>query len=145
MKKIMVLLLLFTYIFSDAQIREIPKAVQEAFSVQYPAAESADFKDKVVNVQVAFQMNKEHYLATYSNKGVWKHTEKEWEFNKLEEPVKDGFSKSRFAGWGVLETALIYLPGNVEQYRLKVEKNDVQKKYLFFNKEGRLLREAVTL
>jgi len=39
----------------------------------------------------------------------------------------------------------LYLPGGSEQYRIRVRKSDVQKKYLYFNTKGRLLREAVTL
>ena len=84
-------------------------------------------------------------MATYTNKGLWKGTEKDWDFEKLAEEVKDGFEKSKFADWEVSETAVLYLPGGSEQYRLRVRKNDVQKKYLFFNKSGRLLREAITL
>jgi hypothetical protein len=137
--------LLFVSFSAAAQIREVPKPVMEAFALQYPAATNANFKDKIVNVQVHFQQDSAKMIAYYSNKGIWKNTERPWEFNKLENDIKDGFTKSRFADWGVLETAIVYLPGNVEQYRLKVEKSDVQKKYLFFNKQGRLLRESITL
>jgi hypothetical protein len=31
------------------------------------------------------------------------------------------------------------------RYRLKVEKNDLQKKYLFFDKNGRLLKDSITI
>ncbi len=145
MKIYLYLVFLFVSFSAAAQVREVPKPVMEAFAVQYPTATNANFKDKIVNVQVHFQQDSAKMIAYYSNKGIWKSTERAWEFNKLGNDVKDGFSKSRFADWGVLETAIVYLPGNVEQYRLKVEKTDVQKKYLFFNKQGRLLRESITL
>jgi hypothetical protein len=45
----------------------------------------------------------------------------------------------------VEEAKIIYRPGGVERYRLKVGKNDLQKKYLYFNKDGRLVDDAITL
>jgi hypothetical protein len=70
---------------------------------------------------------------------------KDWTFDKLPEDVKQGFQKSKFADREVSDVKKLYLPGNVIQYRLKAEKNDVEKKYLFFNGDGRLLRSSVTL
>ena len=132
-------------ITSFAQIREIPKAVRETFSTQYPNATNTDFRDQVVAVFVDFELDGEKYIATYNNKGDWKGTEKDWNYNDLGEDVKEGFEKSKFADWDVTETKIMYLPGGSEQYRVRVKKNDVQKKYLYFNGKGRLLREAITL
>ena len=84
-------------------------------------------------------------IASYTNKGLWKETQKEWTFDKLPEEVKDGYEKSKYAGREVEETTMLYLPGGAEQYRIKSRKNDVEKKYLFFNPKGRLLRESITL
>ncbi|MBI1341437.1 MAG: hypothetical protein GC171_00745 [Terrimonas sp.] len=138
---------LFFILPSFAQIREIPAIVEETFANQYPRATHIDFKDFVVKVQVHFEQDGELYMATYTNKGLWKGTEKAYEFDKLSDTVKDGFQKSKYAddNWEIEETAILYLPGGSEQYRVLVRKNDVQKKYLFFNDKGRLLRTAVTL
>ena len=130
---------------SFAQIREIPKAVRETFSNQYPTAANTDFKDQLVKVDVNFELGGEKMIATYNNKGDWKGTEKEWEYNELSQEVKDGFEKSKYADWETTETKIMYLPGGGEQIRVRVRKSDVQKKYLYFNKSGRLLREAITL
>jgi hypothetical protein len=37
------------------------------------------------------------------------------------------------------------MPNDEIRYRVKVEKNDLQKKYLFFSPAGRLLKEALTI
>jgi hypothetical protein len=138
--------ILFTLtVTSFAQIREIPQAVRETFANQYPTAENTDFKDWIAKVDVNFEMNGEKLVATYGNKGDWKGTEKDWRFDELEEDVKDGFQKSKYAEWDITETKVMYLPGGSEQYRVRVKKSDVQKKYLYFNTKGRLLREAITL
>lgn len=130
---------------SYGQLREIPKAVEETFANQYKGATNIDYHDQLLSVDVHFELDGEKMIASYTNKGVWKGSEKEWSFDKLPEEVKDGFNKSKYADREVEETKLLYLPGGSQQYRLKARKNDVEKKYLFFNLKGRLLREVVTL
>jgi uncharacterized protein (DUF952 family) len=84
-------------------------------------------------------------IAKYNNKGEWKETEKEWSFEKLQPEVQDGFQKSKYSDeWQVKETAVILLPNNAQHYRIKVEKNDLQKKYLFFSDKGKLIRDSIS-
>lgn len=137
------LLLLSGFAFS--QIREIPRAVEETFANQYKGASNIEFKDQLTSVNVHFELDGEKMVASYTNKGLWKETQKEVEFEMLPLDVKDGFEKSKFSGREVENVFVLYLPGGVEQYRLKARKNDVEKKYLYFNPKGRLLRESVTL
>ena len=148
MKKGLVLsalnLIFFTGI-TFSQIREIPKAVEETFANQYKGASGIDFKDQLVRVDVSFELEGEKMLASYTNKGLWKETQKEWSFDQLPQEVKDGFNKSKYADREVEDVIVLYLPGGIEQYRIKAKKNGVEKKYVYFNPKGRLLREAVTL
>lgn len=130
---------------SFAQIRKIPAEVKQNFAKQYPAAQNVKYDDDLVNVNVSFTLDGEKMNAEYSNKGIWKHTEKKWSFEQLPDSVKDGFRKSRFADRDVKEVVMIYLPADVIQYRIKAGKSAVEKKYLFFNPEGRLLRESITI
>lgn len=136
-------LILSGVVFS--QIREIPKAVEETFANQYKGASDIDFKDQLVRVDVYFILDGESMIASYTNKGLWKETQKEWSFVKLPEEVKNGFDKSKYADREIEDVIVLYLPGGLEQYRLKAKKNGVEKKYLYFNTKGRLLRESVTL
>jgi hypothetical protein len=136
------LLIAFT---SFSQIRKIPPEVKQNFAKQYPKAESVKWDDDLVNVNVSFVLDGEKMNAEYTNKGIWKHTEKKWSFEQLPDSVKDGFRKSRFADRDVKAVVMIYLPADVVQYRIKAQKSSVEKKYLFFNPEGRLLRESITL
>ena len=128
-----------------AQVRDIPEAVKETFSAQYPGAENVTYEDNLVSVQVHFQVNGEKMVAAYNNKGRWKDTEKNWSFDQLPEAVKDGFQKSKYADWKVLDVKMIYRPGGSDRYRIKVEKNDIQKKNVFFNKAGRLVEDSITV
>jgi len=137
----------FISLTATAQIRDIPKEVRQTFERQYPMATQVEFKDQLIRIDVQFILDSNRYVAMYSNKGVWKETDKEWSFEQLPEDVQSGFEKSKYADdeWDVKETVVVYLPGGGEQYRIKVEKNELQKKYLFFNKKGRLIRDSITL
>jgi putative PepSY-like beta-lactamase-inhibitor len=141
----MIAAFLFVAATATAQIREIPKIVEETFANQYKDASNIEFKDELVRVDVSFELEGEKMLATYSNKGVWKETKKQFDFSRLPAEVKDGFDKSKYADRTVEETVVIYLPGGGEQYRVLAKKSDVEKKYLYFNTKGRLLRTSITL
>lgn len=147
-KKAGLILFLSVFFFagnSFTQIREVPKVVEETFSQQYNGATNVDYKDQLVRIDVHFEFKGEKMIASYTNKGIWKGTEKEWDFEKLPEEVKDGFQKSKYADREIEETKVLYLPGGTEQYRIKAKKSGVEKKYLFFNTKGRLLRTSLTL
>jgi len=148
MKKKIVSLTVFLGLLSGivfSQIREIPKIVEETFANQYKGASDIEFKDQLVRVDVSFLLDGESMIASYTNKGLWKETQKDWSFVKLPEEVKNGFEKSKYADREIEEVIVLYLPGDIIQYRLKAKKSGVEKKHLFFNKSGRLLRESITL
>lgn len=128
-----------------AQVTSIPDLAKENFFKQYPDAKNVQWQNDVVNVNARFEQDSNSLNAEYNNKGIWKWTLKEWTFDKLTTDIKEGFSKSKYASRQVLEVKVLYLPGYVIQYRLKVEKNDIEKKFLFFNTEGRLVRTTVAL
>lgn len=142
---ILFLLMQFSLSKSFSQVTSIPEQAKENFFKQYPDATNVKWENDLVNVNVRFDQDSSKMNAEYSNKGIWKSTLKDWTFDKLPKDVMDGFQKSKFAEREITDVKVLYLPGYVIQYRLKAEKNDVEKKYLFFSTEGRLLRSSVTL
>lgn len=128
-----------------SQVTSIPEQAKENFFKQYPDAKNVQWQNDVVNVNVKFEQDTNQMNAEYNNYGIWKRTLKDWTFDKLTTDVKEGFAKCKYADKQVLDVKVLYLPGYVIQYRLKVEKNDVERKFLFFNTEGRLLRTTVAL
>lgn len=130
---------------ASAQLREIPKEVKQAFESQYPAAQKAEYRDNLIDVHVVFYIDSIRMVAEYTNKGVWKETEKGYSYDKVDQEIKDGFAKSKYADWPVTEATIIEMPGNEERIRIKVEKGELTKRYLFFNKQGRLVKESFTL
>jgi hypothetical protein len=147
MKKVVVLVAAILFgLDSFSQVRKIPTAVTEAFTKQYPAASDVKYEDYIVSVHVRFNTDSAKMTAKYNGDGEWRETEREWSYDSLAADVKDGFQKSKYSlDWKVKETAIIYMPNHEIRYRLKVEKSDLQKKYLFFERNGRLVREALTI
>jgi hypothetical protein len=147
MRKGLILLtaLVFT-IGSYGQLRKTPTAVTTAFEKQYPNATKVQYEDNLLNVQVYFVSDSGKMIARYGNDGVWKESERTIDYETVPADIKTGFDKSKYAvDWKLKESAVIYVPNNEVRYRLKVEKNDLQKKYLFFDKNGRLLKDSITI
>ena len=138
-------LLLFMGVESFSQVTSIPQAAKDNFAQQYPGAQNVKWDNDVVNVNVRFNLNSEKMNAEYNNKGIWKNTYQDFAYDRLPDAVRDGFKKSKYSERTVNEVKKVYYPGNVEQYRIKAEKSGVEKKYLFFNTEGRLVRDVITL
>lgn len=149
MKPICLLSILVSILISStegySQVTSIPEQAKENFFKQYPDAKNVQWENDLVNVNARFEVDSNTMNAEYNNRGIWKRTLKDWTYDKLTDDVKDGFTKSKYAGKQVLDVKVLYLPGYVIQYRIKVAKNDVEKKFLFFNTEGRLIRTTVAI
>ena len=151
MKKTLYLLLVFGSLMAagrvDAQFRSIPSVVTDSFKVKYPTAANVSWSDKVSNFQASFMLGKERMVAKYDSKGVWQQTWLKITTDQIPAPVKDGLSKSKYAGaeWAIKSVTMYHNPGNVTQYGILVQKSDLQKKNLLFSSDGQLLKDSNTL
>ncbi len=130
---------------SAAQIRKIPADVTDAFKTRYPHAEKVEWKDKISSFEAGFILNGFEMTANFSSRGDWERSEKKANFADLPEAVKAGFEKSKYTGWEKTAAVEIDEISKPLFYRVLIKKSGVQKKYLFFDNNGRLNREAVTL
>lgn len=130
---------------SQAQIRQLPQAVKDAFEQKYPDAKQVDYDDKIIYVLAQFKNHDSTATARFSSKGAWQWTETQMPFTGLPEAVQDGFNKSKYVDWQVDHVYLVELPGDLVQYKLQVEKSAVQKKNLYFSTRGRLLSDGITM
>jgi hypothetical protein len=148
LKTFFVLCTFFFLSSADAQLGKIPSAVTEAFAKQYPAAQQVSYDDNLSDYSVHFILDTFKMTAKYNSKGVWKGSEKQSAFNQLSAEVKEGFAKSKYAEWKVRDVTILILPekaGGGQQYRMKVTNGDLNKKMLFFNRAGRLVRDSMYL
>ena len=130
---------------TQAQIRKIPLEATEAFKAKYPDTKNVEWKDKLTSFQADYEMNGVKYSSKFSNKGEWLQTDKVIEEAALPAAVKDGYGKSKYTGWELKEVSQIENKDNSIQYRLFVRKSSVEKKYLYFDPEGKLVKDAITI
>ena len=128
-----------------AQIRKIPAAVTEAFKARYPHAENVAWKDEITSFEAQFTLNGFMMTADFNSKGEWQNSEKKIKFADLPAAINDGFKKSKYAEWEVISVVEIDKNSESLQYRVEVKKSGLQKKYLFFNTNGRLIRDPITI
>ena len=135
-------------IFSNntfAQLRKIPSEVTDAFSEKYPGAKEVEWKDKLSAFSAGFNLEDKHYLASFSNKGEWQSTEQDVEESELPDVIKDSFSKTKYADWKINKVTRIELPENEVQHRVEIGSGDIKKRNLYFNAQGRLLKDKLTI
>ena len=137
--------LVLTSTNSFAQLRKIPGVVTDSFAVRYPDAKNVEWGDKVTGFEATFDSKDHKEQATFTSKGVWKKSEVTLSVEEVPAAVKDGLQKSKYSDWE--DRTYIYLTQDdgVQLYRILVKKNDLQKKYLYFNKEGQLTKDVITL
>jgi hypothetical protein len=147
MKKILALFLLITTLFASAtlhaQIRKIPAEVTEAFKAKFPEATNLEWKDNLSTFQASFKLKEEEWTADFSSDGTWKESAKKMTFESLPAEVKEGFSKSKFNDWSPGSVTYIEKSDNSVSYKIYAEKSSlVQKRFLYFNKQGQLEKDT---
>ncbi len=138
-------LIVTTGTVSFAQVRKIPSEVTEAFKQKYPTASNVEWRDKLSNFSAVFEADNIQYEARFNSKGEWQLTENEIDESDLPEAVKDGYDKSKYADWEIGKVHKIELSDGSFQYRVEAVKNDVRKKNLYFNSDGRLVKDRITI
>ena len=146
MKKTMLLLLLLISVAvekSFAQIRKVPAEVTNAFKAKYSDAQNVEWKDKVTFFQASFTLDNAEMTANFTGKGEWQETNKKMSFDALPDAVKDGFKKSKYSDWTPGSVTQIEKNDKGIEYKIYAEKSSlVQKKFLYFNEQGQLVRDT---
>ena len=146
MKKIFLFFLFFGFVvLSEAQLRKIPADVTDAFAARYPHANHVEWHDKLHYFEVHFQLNGFTITANFSSKGEWEGSERKLSFDQLPGEVKDGFSKSKYADHQKNTAYEVQQLGKPLQYRINVQKSSLKKKNLYFDVNGKLLKETIVL
>jgi hypothetical protein len=150
MKKILYYLLIGGFLFmagsAQAQFRSIPGVVTDSFKLKYPEAKTVNWSDKVSSFQANFVLGGENYVAKYGSKGEWMSSQKTIKEDDLPAAVKDGFTKSKYAGdWKVYTVTVRYLPRGFTNYILRIGKGDISRKNLLFASDGQLIKDGTTL
>ena len=145
----MMALLLGTTLFAQqaqAQIVAPSEDTKAEFMRRHPGAQGVDWKHEGKQFQADFKdAQGRSARAEYNLTGKWKMTETDITVESLPGSVRNGFRKSRFADWQIEAAEMLTMPGSIRRYRLKVGKGDLQKRFLTFENNGRLLKTSLTL
>jgi len=128
-----------------AQLRKIPAEATNAFTAKYPAASNVEWKDKLSGFTADYTIEDIKYTASFNNKGDWENTEQEIVPADLPAVITDSYNKSKYADWTIGKVHKIDIHNDAVQYRVEAVKNDIQKRNLYFNTKGRLLKDKITI
>jgi len=146
MKKIVLSVLFFAAVFfTQAQLRKIPAEVTDAFATRYPHATQVEWRDKLHYFQVSFVLNGANISADFSSKGEWESSERQLNFEDLASDVIEGFKKSKYADWQKNSVYEVQELGKPLHYRINIQKSGIHKKNLYFDADGRLLKDVIAL
>jgi len=138
------LVLSLVAVTSFGQIRKVPAEVTDAFKAKYPDAQNVEWKDKLTFFQASFKLNDDEMTADFSSKGEWQETDKKMNYDALPDAVKDGFKKSKYADWTPGSVTQLEKNDGKIQYKVYAEKSSlVQKKFLYFDEQGQLVRDTL--
>ncbi|MDB5201142.1 MAG: ribosome biosis protein [Ferruginibacter sp.] len=136
---------LFFTMATYGQIRKVPAAVTEAFATKYPAAKNVEWGDKVTVFEATFDVDGKKQQASFNSDGEWKFTERFIEAKDLPAAVQEGLNLSKYKDWEIKSYVEINEADGAPMYRLYGKKNYLQKKYLYFNTDGQLVKDSITL
>jgi hypothetical protein len=145
MKVLLTTVLAFVLLSTQAQFRKVPMEATNAFKEKYASATNVSWRSGLTTHKAQFELNGVKYTAEFKNTGEWIKTEGVLTYDKLPSEVSDGFHKSLYSGWERQELIQIDTKDKGTEYRIKVKKSDIGKKYLFFNPQGQLVKEAITI
>lgn len=147
MKKIIFLIFSLLVItgMASAQFRKVPAEVTNAFNMSYPNAKNVTWKSGFTSYEASFEWEGDAAVAKYTNKGEWKETERVRKFDSLNEEIKDGFRKSKYADWEMGEIKEQREKDKETLFRIYVRKSGLNKRYLYFNADGKLVKDSMTL
>lgn len=147
MKKIIsfVIIAMALVITINAQIRKVPAAVTDAFKGKFSGASQVEWKDRITNFEATFFINSVAHTAKFTKEGTMIESTEALDFQQLSAKVKDGFNKSKYADWEVQNVITFQETDKPLYYRILAKKNDITKRYLYFDKTGRLVKDSITL
>ena len=146
MKRIWLLFFFFSLVaMGNAQKKEIPSSVTGAFSARYPHATHVEWIDKLPNYRVSFLLNGASISANFSSEGEWENSERGLSYDQLPEEVRNSLKKCKYSDWQKSAICEVQELGKPLQYRITVQKTGVTKKNIYFDANGKLIKETPAL
>ena len=145
MKKLMLFSIIsFCIASATAQGIGVSKKAQEQFEKKYVGATDVKWTNNVSNATVTFALDGVTCKGHYNISGKWDYTEKFINKASIAEKAADSFSKSKYRDWEEKGVAYVEYPKGESLYRYEVKKG-ISSNYVYFDKEGKLIKTSSTL
>jgi len=143
-RSLFVVVVLLSTQFLNAQVVNIPDKAKKHFVKKYAGATEVEWTNNVVNYTVRFELDSIKQAAHYSVDGEWTYTDYPIEYETIPEEVKKSVTKSRFSDWTIESSGYVENNKNEKLYRVEF-KSGINKRYVFFNGNGKEVRSTATL
>ena len=124
-----------------AQTSRPPAAITDTFAKMVPTAVNVDWKEKINNFTVFFNLKDRKCEAKFTKTGGWLSTEEPIALDSLPYPVRDAFKASKYADWNETSAYCIRSGEGAPEFHLVVSRSDLGRKILFFSLDGKLLAD----
>lgn len=128
-----------------AQFRKIPTSVEDAFQVKYPAAETNVWSSYPQIFRASFSMFGIPCTADFTNNGQWLQFTQQISKEGVPQSIMRSLKRTRYATWELKKAIMVMLPNDQLQYCLQLAGLGIQERYLFYNAEGVLQKETLSL
>jgi hypothetical protein len=126
----------------SAQVVNIPDKAKTHFASKYPGVKDAKWTNNVTNYTAEFKQKDVPVKATYNVDGSWNYTEAFIPNSKVPKSVKESFAKSKYKDWTVKSIVAVETSKGEKSFRVEASKG-IEKKYIFYDKNGVTLKENI--
>jgi hypothetical protein len=139
MKRI-IMMLSAIVLTANAFATEVPKAVKEAFTKKFPAANNIKWdKENAHEYEASFTINGSGFSANFSDTGTWVETESTVDFNRLPEKVQQSFNTAH-KGAAIKAAAKIERATGDTMYEVEYKVGNKTKEVLY-NEDGAVIKK----
>ncbi|ULQ52772.1 PepSY-like domain-containing protein [Flavihumibacter fluvii] len=131
-------------IHASAQVFNVPDKAKTHFKTNYNNARDVDWRNNVSDYNCFFKEGDIDCRANYHLDGTWNYTEKKIPADSIPVKVSDSFSKSKYRDWAL--KSVLFVENNKKEslYRYEVKKG-VKVMYIFFDTDGKLIKENASI
>jgi hypothetical protein len=129
---------------SNAQVIKIPDAAKRHFAETFPDAKDPKWSNNISSYTSEFKDHDYVKVVGYTVDGKWNYTETHIPDSMIPHDVKESFAKSKYRDWKIKSIVQVQTSKMEKSYRVEAVKG-IQKKYVFYDKDGVTVKENIGL
>jgi hypothetical protein len=139
LKLLLTYIFLFSGISANAQVKQPPAQVRQAFEKMFPTAVKAVWKEMSDHFTVFFSLPGKNCEAKFTSGGDLLSTQMPFPLDSLPLPVADSLKAGAYSDWAPISAYVFSFAKDPTQYHLVMTKAGQGRKILLFNSRGHLI------